>query len=182
MTEAAGASRQDRRRRIRSWRRAADGADDHLRLHLVLSDLLGACDEFQDRRRGDQELRFVAGAAHPQQLSLHHRPLEAADILSQLDHRFSRRHGAHLGHVDLRRLRDFPAAVSRPAIAVVDHSGKLHDPGAGADRESLHHYRVRESHQHLRGHRSAAPDRAGHGDRLQAVFRTPCRETSERLR
>ena len=44
----------------------------------------------------------------------------------------------------LLRLRDLAAPLSRPHAALVDDPRELHGPGAGADREPLHHHRRRQ--------------------------------------
>ena len=121
-------------------------------------------------------------APHPRQLSLYYRALETADFLPQFDNRLACRHRNHPGDVDLRRLRDFAVAISRPSIAVVDDPGEFHDPGAGADRQPFRHHRLGEFDQHLRRHHPAAADRAGDGDRLQAILRFCCRASSARPR
>ena len=93
-------------------------------------------------------------------------------LVPQLDH--------HLGGHHLPGRPRWRPAAATPCRSsgfpgrmapVVDHPGELHGPGAGADREPLHHHGRGQVPQHLSGHRPAAAHRAGDGDRLQAVLR-----------
>ena len=84
----------------------------------------------------------------------------------------SRRHNrSRHRHRDLLRLRHLAAPLSRPHAAVVGDPRELHDPGAGADHQPLHHHGRRQAAQYLSRHHPAAADRAGDRHRLQAVLR-----------